>query len=318
MSASVAVVIVTYNSAREIEACLRSLDGVGEVVVIDNASQDDTCRRVQAVAPQARLIRNPSNLGFAAAVNQGIRATANPLVLLLNPDTVLRGSLEPMERECLSPEVGAVAGQLVDALGVPQIGFNVRSFPTPFSLAAELLLVNRLWPSNPLNRRYRRLDLDPVRRQDVEQPAGAFLMVKREVFDQIGPLDEGFYPIWFEDVDLCLRIRKAGYTIRYVPGSVAEHQGAHSVRAMPLEQKQLAWYCNLLRFVEKHYSPAACFALRLTAGAGLAFRWSACMLKAERRSECQGYEAAMKHIVIRRPDDSAQVNVPTTAASRSG
>ena len=317
MSGSVAVVIVTYNSAREIEACLRSLAGAGEVVVVDNASQDDTCQRVQTMAPQARLIRNSRNLGFAAAVNQGIQATTNPLVLLLNPDTVLRSSLEPMERECLAPEVGAVGGKLVDTLGEPQTGFNVRSFPTPFSLAAELLLVNRLWPSNPLNRRYRRLDLDAGLQQDVEQPAGAFLMVRRDVFDHIGPLDEGFYPIWFEDVDLCLRIRKAGYAIRYVPGSVAEHQGAHSLRAMPLEQKHLAWYRNLLRFTEKHYSPAACFALRVTVGAGLAFRWSACMLQAERRSECQGYEAAMKHIVSRRSHDSAQVNVPTTAASRS-
>ncbi len=317
MSPSVAVVIVTHNSAGEIEACLRSLEGTGEVVVVDNASQDDTCRRVQAAAPRLRLIRNSRNLGFAAAVNQGIRATANPLVLLLNPDAVLRGSLEPMVQECLSPEVGAVAGQLVDSLGQPQIGFNVRSLPTPFFLAAELLLVNRLWPSNPLNRRYRRLDLDPSRRQDVEQPAGAFLMVRRDVLDQIGPLDEGFYPLWFEDVDLCLRIRRAGYVIRYVPGCLAEHQGAHSLRAMPLEQKHLAWYRNLLRFTEKHYSPATCLALRVTVYTGLALRWSACMLKSERRGECQGYEAAMKHMVNRRSQDSAQVNVPTTAASRS-
>ncbi len=312
MSASVAVVIVTYNSALEIEACLRSLDDAGEIVVVDNASQDDTCRRVQASAPRARLIRNTRNLGFAAAVNQGIRATESPLVLLLNPDAVLRSSLEPMVQEFLSPEVGVVAGQLVDPSGKPQAGFNVRAFPTPLSLAAELLLVNRLWPSNPLNRRYRRLDLDSRRRQDVDQPAGAFLMVRRDAFKQTGPLDEGFYPLWFEDVDLCLRIRKAGYTIRYVPESVAEHQGAHSLRAMPLEQKHLAWYRNLLRFSEKHYSPVACLALRMTVIAGLALRWSACMLNAERRRERQGYEAAMKHVVRRRSRDSALVNVPTT------
>jgi GT2 family glycosyltransferase len=317
MSACVAVVIVTYNSAPEIEACLRSIEGAGEIVVVDNASQDDTCRRVKATGPHLQLIRNSRNLGFAAAVNQGIRATANPLILLLNPDAVLCSSLAPMVEACLSPEVGAVAGQLVDALGQPQIGFNVRSFPTTVSLAAELLLINRLWPSNPSNRRYRRLDLDPGREQDVEQPAGAFLMVRRDVIDRIGPLDEGFYPIWFEDVDLCLRIRRAGYAIRYVPASVAEHRGAHSLRSMPLEQKHLAWYRNLLRFTEKHYSPAACLALRATVGAGLAFRWSACMLKAERRGECQGYEAAMKHVVTRRSRVSAPVKVPTTAASRS-
>jgi GT2 family glycosyltransferase len=88
MSANVAAVIVTYNSGREIGACLRALHGVGEIVVVDNASSDDTCERAEEAAVQ--LIRNSENLGFAAAVNQGIRATSNPCRMLLNPDTGLR------------------------------------------------------------------------------------------------------------------------------------------------------------------------------------------------------------------------------------
>ena len=102
---------------------------------------------------------------------------------------------------------GAVGGRLVDTDGRPQVGFNVRSFPTPAALACEVLLLNRVWPSNPVNRRYRRLNWDPERPQDVDQPAGAFLMVRREVLENVGLLDEDFAPIWFEDVDLCLRIR---------------------------------------------------------------------------------------------------------------
>lgn len=318
MSANVAAVIVTYNSAREIGACLRALSGVGEVVVVDNASSDDTCERAEAAAPHAQLIRNNENLGFAAAVNQGIRATSSPLVLLLNPDAVLRTPLEAMVAECLSPRAGAACGRLTDASGQPQAGFNVRSLPTPLMLAAEVLLLNRLWPSNPLNRRYRRLDFDPGRSQQVEQPAGAFLMVRRDALDKIGYLDEQFYPIWFEDVDLCLRLRRAGFTIRYTPGCVAEHEGGHSLRAMPLEQKHLAWYGNLLRYAAKHYSAAAFLGLRAAVYAGLFLRWSASVLSGDSRAQRRGYWIATKFVRSSpRQGLHTPVKVGSTAESRS-
>jgi N-acetylglucosaminyl-diphospho-decaprenol L-rhamnosyltransferase len=318
MNANVAAVIVTYNSAREIGACLRALNGVGEIVVVDNASSDDTCERAEEAAPHAQLIRNNQNQGFAAAVNQGIRATSSPFVLLLNPDAALRTTLEAMVGECLSPRVGAACGRLADAGGQPQTGFNVRSLPTPLMLTAEVLLLNRLWPSNPLNQRYRRLDFDAARSQDVEQPAAAFLMVRRDALEKIGYLDEQFYPIWFEDVDLCLRLRRAGFTIRYTPSCVAEHEGGHSLRAMPLEQKHLAWYGNLLRFARKHYSAPAFLALWATVRAGLFLRWTASVLSGDSRAERHGYWIAMKSLRSRSQQGSrAPVNVGNTAESRS-
>ena len=259
--------------------CLLAVPGGGaETVVVDNASTDDTCRIVEGTAPAVRLIRNPENRGFAAAVNQGVRASSSPLVLLLNPDAVVQTSLDDMVRECLMADVGAVGGRLVDATGRPQVGFNVRSFPTPVALACEVLLLNRLWPSNPVNRRYRQLNWNPERPQEVDQPAGAFLMVRREVLETVGLLDEDFTPIWFEDVDLCLRIHLAGYRIRYVPTAVAQHEGGHSLHGVSLEQRQLAWYGNLLRFAHKHFSASALRWLRPVVLAAPRFvgLWFAC------------------------------------------
>lgn len=280
MTAGVSVIIVTFNSALHIAACLRSLGQADEIVVVDNASSDDTCDIVAREAPKTKLIRNASNRGFAAAVNQGIAATSSPFVLLLNPDTTLRSNLQPLVERCLIPQVGAAGGKLVDGKGQAQIGFNFRSFPTPAALLFEVLLINRLWPSNPVNRRYRCLDADPDTAREVDQPAGAFLMIRRDVLRQVGGLDENFHPIWFEDVDLCLRVRKAGHMIHYEPRCVAEHTGGHSLEGITVEERYRAWYGNLLRFSCKHFSKGIRRWLYIAVRVGLRLRWLLCILGA--------------------------------------
>ena len=296
MRTNVAAVIVTYYSAGPIEECLRSLRGVAEVVVVDNGSKDETCEIVRRTAPRATLIVNSINRGFAGAVNQGIAATTSPLVLLLNPDSYLRTALDAMVEDCLRTRVGAVGGQLVDAKGESQRGFNVRALPTAAALAAEALGLNRMWPSNRVNRRYRRFDLDPNKAQEVEQPAGAFLMVRRDVLESIGCLDEGFYPLWFEDVDLCWRILRAGYKIRYTPECQAAHDGGHSVPAMTAEQRQLAWYGNLIRFIDKHFSAWTGRWLRPVILVGILGRWLASW-GAGNREERKAYAKALRLVV---------------------
>ena len=296
MRTDVVAVIVTYYSAGQIEECLRSLRGVAEIVVVDNGSKDETCKIVRRTAPEATLIMNSSNHGFAGAVNQGIAATNSPLVLLLNPDCHVRTPLDAMVESCLRTRVGAAGGKLVDAKGAPQRGFNVRALPTPAALAAECLGLNRMWPSNPLNRRYRRLDLDSGESQYVEQPAGAFLMVRREVLESIGYLDEAFYPLWFEDVDLCARILRAGCKIRYTPECEATHYGAHSVAAMSAQQRQAAWYANLLRFIDKHFSTWTCRWLRPVILVGILGRWFATW-GAGNSEERKAYAKALRLVV---------------------
>ena len=252
----IGIIIVTYNSAAEIGACLdAALASGAETVVVDNASADSTIDEVGRRG--VRLIANTENRGFAGAVNQGFEQIKNPYVLLLNPDAVLLSSLEPLRQACDLPNSAGAGGQLVDADGQPQVGFMVRGLPTPATLVLEALLLNRCWPGNPVNRRYRCLDWDSSSRSVVEQPAGAFFMVRRAVWQELGGLDEGFFPLWFEDVDFCGRIRDRGFSLYYVPEAVAKHTGGHSVPQLPLEMRLIYWYRSLLRYSAKHFHPFA-------------------------------------------------------------
>ncbi|HWP85561.1 MAG TPA: glycosyltransferase family 2 protein [Terriglobia bacterium] len=252
----ISALIVTCNSERCIGPCLESLRRQApeaEMVVVDNGSRDGTVEAARRV-PGVKLIVSESNLGFAGAVNRAARESSGEALLLLNPDTLCRTSLAPLEEALQGSEnVAAVAPQLVDSAGVFQRGFAIRRLPTRAALLCEILLLNRLFPNNPVNRRYRCLDFDPETAAEVEQPAGACLLVRRSSFEQCGGLDERFYPLWFEDVDLCRRLRARGGIIRYEPRVVVEHAGAHSLEGVTFSEKQVYWYRNLLYYVRKNY-----------------------------------------------------------------
>lgn len=246
-------IIVTWNSEVEIGPCLDSvLPRVDEVVVVDNASSDRTREEVLR-RPAARLIANTTNRGFAAAVNQGAATLSTPFLLLLNPDTELLTGVEPLVEACSQPAVAAAGGKLIGANGCPQEGFMVRRLPTPLSLALETLGLNRILPRNPINRRYRCLDLSPHEPAEAEQPAGAFLMILHDVWEQLGGFDEGFYPVWFEEVDFLKRARNRGYQALYVPTTQARHGGGRSVGKLDPESRQVYWYASLLRYSAKHF-----------------------------------------------------------------
>jgi N-acetylglucosaminyl-diphospho-decaprenol L-rhamnosyltransferase len=125
--------------------------------------------------------------------------------------------------------------------------------PSAAALICEALLLNRLWPRNPINWHYRCLGFDFSAPGDIEQPAGAFLMIRRDVWMELGGFDEQFYPLWFEDVDFCWRVREKGYRMLYTPDAVAKHTGGHSLAKISLENRQLYWYRGFLRFAAKHY-----------------------------------------------------------------
>ncbi len=252
----VGIVMVTYNSEAVIHAALDAAIATGaQVVVVDNASRDGTVAEVARRG--VHLIANPVNRGFGAAVNQGFAVLNCPYILLLNPDAVILRGLDALREACALPGAGAAGGCLINCDGTMQTGFMVRKFPAPVDLALESLLLNRVWPRNPWNRRYRCLDLDYSERLEVEQPAGAFLMVRRAIWEQLGGLDDRFYPLWFEDVDFCRRIAGAGYHLYYVPEAVAKHTGAHSIPHLAVEMRKFYWYCSLLRYSAKHFRPTA-------------------------------------------------------------
>ena len=235
-------------------------------IVIDNASRDRTLEEVRA-RKNVHLIANDRNLGFAAAVNLAIASSDADQYLLLNPDVFVHTDPQPLITA--SGHDGLAAGKLIDQTRTAQRGFTIRRFPTPLTLWFELCGLNRIWPSNPLNRRYRYLDRDLDQGGGpVEQPAGAFLMFRRDVWKKLGGLDEGFFPIWFEDVDFCLRAVEAGYKIQYVPGVEAEHAGGHSIVGLSRGCRQRFWCASLLRYAAKHFTSLAyrglCLAVAVT------------------------------------------------------
>jgi len=224
-------------------------------VVVDNASSDRTVDLVR-IRNGARLIANDKNRGFAAAVNQGVReASGDDFILVLNPDTELLTAIDSLAES--TERHGVAAGRLVNADGNTQAGFTIRRFPTPTSLVFELFGINRLWPSNPVNRAYRYLDRDLAQPGSVEQPAGAFLMFRQNVWKKLGGFDERFYPVWFEDVDFCRRAVDAGYEIAYAPSVVARHKGGHSVTRISSERRASYWCVSLLTYAAKHFRPWA-------------------------------------------------------------
>lgn len=267
----IGIVVVTHSSEDHVGACLDSVaDSGADVVVVDNASRDATCAEVSRRG--VRLVANSHNLGFAAAVNQGFSLLTCPYILLLNPDAVLQTGLELLRQACDRPGVAAAGGRLMDERGNPQVGFMVRRLPTPATLALEALLLNRIWRTNPVNRRYRCLDLDAATAVPVEQPAGAFLMVRKAVWQELGGFDEGFCPLWFEDVDFCRRVVNRGYQLYYVPEAVAWHTGGHSISKLTVEKRRIYWYRSLLRYSAKHFRPVAFRVVCLAVVAGSLLR----------------------------------------------
>jgi N-acetylglucosaminyl-diphospho-decaprenol L-rhamnosyltransferase len=271
----VTALIVTYNSAGHARTCaLAAARYCAEVLIVDNASTDATLAEIPTdTASHTHVIANTHNLGFAGAVNQGLAAAAHNLVLLINPDAELLDDPAPLLQECEAAHAAVAAGLLVDATGRAQAGFTVRRFPTPAALAFEALGINRLWPANPVNRHWRALDLDLSQPQNVQQPAGAFLLIRRAAWQQVQGFDARFHPVWFEDVDFLMRIADAGLLIRFNPRVRARHTGGHSVGRLEGGQRVEYWYGSLLQYAGKHFSPAGKSAVALAVSLGAAVRW---------------------------------------------
>ena len=277
---------------------MHSLAGTGaevisEVIVVDNSSHDDSTEAARRAG--AQLIANATNRGFAAAANQGAQAASGNSILLLNPDTELVEGLDRLVATLdQNPGAGAVAGVLVDAItGHPQRGFSVRRFPRFSTFAFEVLGINRLWPGNPVNARYRCLDLDLRQPQEIDQPAGACLMVRKEVWDRLNGFDESYYPLWFEDVDFCLRLRQAGLKILLEPNCRLLHQGGHSLETIGFRERQLYWYGNLFYYVRKNIGSAATLGIRVLVCFGACARIAVAMLSG-RFGQIEAFRAVIR------------------------
>lgn len=297
MNRRIAVVVVAFHSRTELPVCLAALRGiVAQAVVVCNDAGESADADLRQHHAWVTWIDNPVNVGFAAAVNQGLAATQADYVLLLNPDCEVLSDLAPMVDACEIPGVAGAGGLLVGADGIPQTGFFARSLPSAWALACESLGINRLWRRNPVNRRYRLLDLDPEVECEVEQPAAAFLMLRRDAWESLAGMDERFHPAWWEDVDLCRRLADAGYSLRYVPGAVARHAGGHSVQSLCLQRRLQAWYGGMLRYSGKHHSPGAYRRVRIAVLVGLTLRGLLSRLAGTPEDGWQAYLATLRHV----------------------
>ncbi len=290
------VVIVNWNSGPLLGGCLRSLrdNAPGcEIIVVDNASADASLEAAARMQPFVRTIPNARNLGFAAACNQGWRASGGRRILFLNPDTeCFPGSVRCLE-ETLDAGGGiwAAGGCLVGPDGRPQADFNVRPFPTVARVAAEALLLDEL------GRALRRLRALPAAAPegavDVDQPAAACLLVSRGALEAVGGFDESFRPAWFEDVDLCRRIRLAGGRIRYQPGARFLHHGGYSLDRMPGEDFLMHFHTNQIRYFRKHLGRRAAGSVRALVLAGLGLRAAVSLLYPLARGASRAQSAAV-------------------------
>jgi GT2 family glycosyltransferase len=248
------IVVVSYTNADMTLNCVHSIDrwppnAPYEIFVIDNASPDGAGQVLTEALSQHHIIRNSVNTGFAAATNEGIRRSSGTLILLLNNDTVVhRGALDVLLAAATSsPDIGGVTCRLVDAAGATW--HNTDSEPTTWNFLLHFVL-NRI-PAlrsrfSTISHKFWTYDYQ----RDVPLISGACLLVKREVIDQVGLLDES-YPMYVEDVDWCLRIRAKGWRLVFAPGGAITHLGGQSTTKL---HRRYLFYCGWLRLSRQHYS----------------------------------------------------------------
>ncbi|HVE73153.1 MAG TPA: glycosyltransferase family 2 protein [Thermoanaerobaculia bacterium] len=272
------VLIVTWNSERWIDRCLGSIPAACEgleyeVIVHDNASADGTVRHLR----DANVIRSTVNAGFAGGMNRAFAASCGRYVFLLNPDCelaprALTNLLEFMESH---PKISAAVPLLIDESGDSQREFQIRRLPTLATLAAEVLLLDKLFPTNRATAHYRYHDLDLTHPTRIEQPAAAALLLRRTVMEEIGLLDEQFAPAWFEDVDYCRRLAEAKKELWAVPSAEVRHFGGASLEHMPFSRFVGIWYGNMWRYANKWFGRGQVEALRWAIIVGMLLRCAA-------------------------------------------
>jgi N-acetylglucosaminyl-diphospho-decaprenol L-rhamnosyltransferase len=256
---SLAVVVVTFNTREATLACLASLARIpAEVVVVDNASNDGTATAVRSRFPTARLIENATNLGFSVACNRGWRATVAPNVLFLNSDALLTpsaasGLVDLLARE---PKVGIVGPRLVDAAGHIEV-----SWGRDLGLVAEF--VHRRLVLGVAAGRGSALCAAQAHHsaeRDVDWVSGACLVARREALEAVFGFDEGFF-LYEEDADLCLRVRREGWRVRFTPVVTVTHVRGVSMARDP-GLGRLSYHRSHLRYYRKHCGLASQLTLR--------------------------------------------------------
>lgn len=251
------LIVVTYNSARHIDACLSSLIEAcapmsHEIVVVDNHSADGTADRVRARFPDVRVVESGSNAGFAGGINRGLAATSGRYVGWINPDShVVAGDFAAVVAWLdAHPEFGIAGLRLVDERGAVEP--SNRGFPSYHAaLGHRYSLLTRVWPGNPFSKRYLGTDRAREGVELSEWVSGAGLIHRREVSTALHGLDEQFF-MYCEDVDFCYRATLGGWKVAYLPAVTLQHEiGGSSSRVKPAMIR--ARHESLWKYYKKHF-----------------------------------------------------------------
>lgn len=252
----ISTITVNYKTADYVETMLASLFefhpiGSVEVIVVENGSGDDLSH-LQIKFPQVTFIYSEKNLGFAGGCNLGAKSAHGDFLLLLNPDVVfVDDALVQIEKAMRdNPDVGVGGISLKNLDGSQQA--CVWRFPTPVDQLLLLAKVPHLIPSVKPVARWRMEDFDYSKSQDVDQVMGAFFCIRRDVYEKLHGLDDGFF-LWYEEVDFAKRTKNVGYRVRYFANIQAKHKKGSSFERVATYQKQEMVRRSLRRYMKKHY-----------------------------------------------------------------
>jgi N-acetylglucosaminyl-diphospho-decaprenol L-rhamnosyltransferase len=251
-----AAVVVNYETGPLLLACVQSLlaDTSGgaapDVVVVDNGSADGSVTALHDALPSVRVVETRANLGYAGAANQGIAVTDTDVVAVCNADTRVEAGTAAaiLGRFSTEADLGAVGPALLEPDGTRYP--SARQVPSTLTAVGHAVL-GRVWPRNPFTRRYRELDADPHQPRDVDWVSGAAVWLRREALDTVDGWDERYF-MYVEDVDLCWRLRQAGWRIAYEPGGTVVHVQGASTKRHPYRMIA-AHHRSLLRFAARRW-----------------------------------------------------------------
>jgi hypothetical protein len=280
------ICILTYNQPdllpRCVASCLTEIEREGitsEIMVIDNASTDHNPQQVAKLSPLISVVRNQENLGFSKANNIGIRMSRGRYVLILNDDTEFcSGALGLLVRALdADPRVGAVGPKLLNPDGSLQSGSTHMRFPHLRGTVLALLRLDSVLEKLPATRDLLTHSCDENTDSDAEHLTAACLLARREALDAVGLFDEGFY-FYFEDVDLCYRLKKAGWQLVYFPDAQVTHYGSASFKKLLRSRQNAMCLAGLIRYFRKHSSPGRFLLFRLTLALTLCLRMPVAIL----------------------------------------
>ncbi|MFH0819217.1 MAG: glycosyltransferase family 2 protein [Patescibacteria group bacterium] len=256
------IVIVSWNAKKYLFKCLKSIfvftnlkNFKFEVLVVDNASNDGSLNMIEKDFPQVKVINNKKNLGFAKANNQALKKVQGKYILFLNDDTEIFGNIffillnefKMLNRH--DNKIGILACKLLNSDGSLQL--SVRRDPNLINQLIIISKLHHLWPS--LLKNYEQHSFNYSKEQMVEQVMGAFMLTTRSVLEHVGNFDENFF-IWFEEVDLQIRMRQAGYKIYYTPLVSCHHVKAVSFSQILTFEKQMMFMRSMRYFFKKQHN----------------------------------------------------------------